>query len=41
MASDLVYQNKSAKHSFVIQQDVPDPRRYLGGMQAAMPRLAG
>lgn len=40
MASELVYQNKSAKHSFVIQQDVPDPRRYLG-MQAAMPRLAG
>lgn len=22
--SELVYQNKSAKHSFVIQQDVPD-----------------
>lgn len=37
--SELVYQNKSAKHSFVIQQDVPDPRipRYA----AAMPRLAG
>lgn len=29
MASELVYQNKSAKHSFVIQQYVPDPRRYL------------